>query len=103
MNTCEICAVVRSSSSNLVSSPKLLFSSEKSRNVEKSIFKWNLEVTTSCSEKPEKISSSLETPNQCILKYISVNYLVEPSNVVSTGKYHNCNISYSEKSFCTKF
>ena len=44
MNTSEICAVVRRSSSNLVSSPKLPFSSEKSGNVEKSIFKLNLEV-----------------------------------------------------------
>ena len=103
MNTSEICAVVRRSSSNLVSSPKLPFSSEKSGNVEKSIFKLNLEVPAPCSEKSEKISSSLETPNQFILKYISVNYLVEPSNIISTGKYHNCNISYSEKSFCSKF
>ena len=94
MNTSEICAVVRNFSSILVSSPKLLFSSEKSRNVETSISKLNLEVPTSCSEKLEKISSSLEIPNHCILKYIPVNNLVEPSNIISTGKYHNCNGFY---------
>ena len=51
MNTSESCAIVRSFSSSSVLSPKLLFSSEKSRNVEKSLFNLNLEVPTSCSEK----------------------------------------------------
>ena len=77
MNTSESCANVRNFSSSSVLSPKVLFSSEKSRNVEKSLFNVNLEVPTSCSEKSEKISSSLEISN--------------------TGKYDNCNISYSEK------
>ena len=38
MNTCENCAIVRSFSSNSVLSPKLLFFSEKSRNVGNSPF-----------------------------------------------------------------
>ena len=58
MNTSESCAVVRSFSSSLVLSSKLIFSSEKSRNVEKSPFNSNLEVPTFCSEKSE-ISLSL--------------------------------------------
>ena len=73
IDTSESGAVVRSVSSSSVLSPKLLFSSEKSRNVEKSLFNINLEVPTSCSEKSEKISSSLEIPNQCISRKISVN------------------------------
>ena len=75
MNTSETCDVVKSSSSVL--NPKLLFSSEKSRNIEKSLSNVNLEVPTSCSEKSEKISSSLEIPSQCISKDISVNNLEE--------------------------
>ena len=75
----------------------LPFSSEKSRNVEKYLFNINLEVPTSCSEKSEKISSSLEFPNQCISHIISVNNLEESSNIISTSKYDNCNINYSEK------
>ena len=63
MNTSDSSAVVRSFSSSSVLSPKLLFSSEKSRNVEKFLFNLNVEVPTSCSEKSEKISSSLEIPN----------------------------------------
>ena len=63
MNTSDSSAVVRSFSSSSVLSPKLLFSSEKSRNVEKFLFSLNVEVATSCSEKSEKISSSLEIPN----------------------------------------
>ena len=97
INTSESCVVVRSVSSSSVLSPKLLFSSEKSRNVEKSLFNINLELPTSCSEKSEKISSSLEIPNQCISPNISVNNLEESSNIISTGKYDNCNINYSEK------
>ena len=89
MNTSESCAVVRSFSSSSVLSPKLLFSSEKSRNVENSLFNKNLEVPTS--------SSSLEIPDQCISKDISVKNLEEPSNIISTGKYDNCNINYPEK------
>ena len=51
MNTFESFAVVRSLSSSSVLSPKLLLSSEKSRNVEKSLLNLYLEVFTSCSEK----------------------------------------------------
>ena len=47
MDTSESCAVMRSFSSSSVLSPKLLFSSEKSRYVEKSLFNLNVEVTTS--------------------------------------------------------
>ena len=97
IDTSESCAVVRSVSSSSVLSPKLLFSSEKSRNVEKSLFNINLEVPTSCSEKSEKIFSSLEISNQFISHNISVNNLEEPSNIISTSKYDNCNINYSEK------
>ena len=97
VNISESCIVVRSFSSSSVLSLKLLFSSEKSRNVEKSLFNLNLEVPTSCSEKSEMISSSLEIPNQCISKGISVNNLEEPSNIISTGKYDNCNINYSDR------
>ena len=97
IDTSESCAVVRSVSSSSVLSPKLLFSSEKSRNVEKSLFIINLEVSTSCSEKSEKISSSLEIPNQCISHNISVNNLEESSNIISTSKYDNCNVNYSAK------
>ena len=75
MNASESCAVVRSCSSSSVLSPKLLFSSEKSRNVEYSLFNKNLEVPTS--------SSSLEIPDQCISKDISVKNLEEPSNIIS--------------------
>ena len=63
MNTYESCAVVRSFSSHSFLSPKLLFSPEKYRNVENSPFNKTLEVPTSCSGKPNKISSSLEIPN----------------------------------------
>ena len=97
IDTSESCAVVRSVSSSSVLSPKLIFSSEKSRNVEKSLFNINLEVPTSCAEKSEKISYSLEIPNQCISHNISVNNLEESSNIISTSKYDNCNINYSEK------
>ena len=93
----NIFVLIKTSSSRRMFAGKLIFSSEKSRNVDTSIFKLNLEVPTSCSEKSENISCSLEIPHQCILKYISVNNLVEPSNIISTGKYHNCNISYSQK------
>ena len=89
MNTSESCAVVRSFSSSSVLSPMLLFSSEKSRKVEKSLFNKNLEVPTS--------SSSLEILDQCISKDFSLNNLEEPSNIISTGKYGNCNINYPEK------
>ena len=89
MNTSESCSVVRSSSSSSVLSPKLLFSTEKSRNVENSLFNKNLEVPTS--------SSSFEIPDQCISKDISVKNLEEPPNIISTGKYDNCNINYPEK------
>ena len=75
MNTSESCAVVRSFSSSSVLSPKVLFSSEKSRNVENSLFNKNLEVPTS--------SSSLEIPDQCISKDISVKNLEEPSTPAS--------------------
>ena len=97
IDTPESGAVVRSVSSSSVLSPKLLFSSEKSINVEKSLFNINVEVPTSCSEKFEKISSSLEIPNQCISHNISVNNLEESSNIISTSKYDKCNINYSEK------
>ena len=97
IDTSESCAVVRSVSSSSVLSPKLLFSSEKSRNVEKSLFNINLEVPTACSEKSEKISYSLEILNQCISRNISVNNLEESSNIISTSKYNNCHINYSEK------
>ena len=83
MNTSEGCAAVRSFSSSSVLSPKLLFSSENSGNVGKSLFNLNLEVPISCSEKSEKISSSLEILNQRISKDISVNNLEEPANVIS--------------------
>ena len=89
MNASESCAVVRSCSSSSVLSPKLLFSSEKSRNIENSLFKKNLEVPTS--------SSSLAIPDQLISKDISVNNLGEPSNIISTGNYDNCNINYPVK------
>ena len=39
MNTSESCAVMRSFSSSSVLSPKLLFSFEKSRNIENSLLK----------------------------------------------------------------
>ena len=98
MNTSEKCAHLRSCSF----SPKLLFSSEKSRNVEKSLFNFILEVPTSCSGKStfitkrfesnsEVISSRFEIPNECISKDISVNKFEEPSNIISAGKYdYNC-------------
>ena len=89
MNTSESCAIVRSFSSRSVLSPTLLFSSEKSRNVENSFFNKNHEVPTS--------SSGLEIPNQCISKDILVNNLEEPSKIISMGKYDNCNINYPEK------
>ena len=89
MNISESCAVERSFSSSSVLSPKLLFSSEKSRNIENSLFKKNLEVPTS--------SSSLAIPDQLISKDISVNNLGEPSNIISTGNYDNCNINYPVK------
>ena len=89
MNASESCAVVRSCSSSSVLSPKLLFSSEKSRNIENSLFNKSSEVPTS--------SSSLETQDQCISKDISVNNLDEPSNIISTDIYDNCNINYPEK------
>ena len=97
MYTSRNCAAVRSFSSSSVLSHKLLFSSEKSRNVEKSFFNINPEVPTSCSEKYDKFSSSLEIPNQCISNNISVNNLEESSNIIATGKYDNCNINYSDK------
>ena len=90
MNTSESCAVVRSFSPSSVLGPKLLLSSEKSRNVEKIFFNFNIEVPTFCSEKSE-ISFSPEIPNQCISKDISVNNSEEPSNIISVGKYDNCN------------
>ena len=93
MNTSESCAIVSSFSSSSVLSPKLLFLSEKSRNVENSLFNKYLKMPTSCSE----ISSSLETPNQCTSKDISFNNLEEPSSIISTGKYDNCNVNYSEE------
>ena len=89
MNTSESCAVVRNFSCSSVLSPKLLFSSEKSRNVGNSLFNKNLEVPNS--------SSSLEIPNQCISKDISVKNLDELPNIISTGKYDNCKINYPEK------
>ena len=95
-NIYENCAVARSFSSSSVLSPKLLFSSEKYRNVEKFLLNSNLEVPTSCLEKSEKIEkSNLEIPNQCISKDISVNSLEDPSNIISTGKYDNCKNSNS--------
>ena len=97
MNTWESCILVRSFSSSSVLIPKLLFSSEKSRNIKRSLFNINHEVPTSCSEKSEKISSTLETPNQSISKVISVNNLEETSKLISTGKYDNCNMNYSER------
>ena len=99
MNTSEGCAAVRSFSSSSFLSPKLLFSSKNSGNVRKSLFNLNLEVPISCSEKSEKISSSLEILNKFISKDISVNNLEEPSNVISAGKHDNCNINYSERFF----
>ena len=77
MNNFEKCVNVISFSCSSVLSPKLLFSSKKSRNMEKSLFTFNLEVPTSCSEKStvltksfesnsEIISSSLEIRNECI-------------------------------------
>ena len=65
-NTFESSAVVRHFSSSSVLSPKLLFSSEKSRNDENSLFNVNLEVCTSCSKKSERISSSIEIQNRFI-------------------------------------
>ena len=57
MDTSERCAVVRSFNSSSVLSPMLLFSSEKSRSVQNSLFNKSIEVPTS--------SSSLEIPDQC--------------------------------------
>ena len=65
--------------SSLIVSPKLLFSSERSRNIEKSLFNFDLEVPISCSEKSgvitefwvqssESVSSNLEIPNESISK-----------------------------------
>ena len=68
MSTSESCAVVRSFSSSSVL-----------RNVKKSLLNLNLDVPISCSEKSEKIFSSLQIPNQCISKDTSVNNLDEPS------------------------
>ena len=90
MNTSESCAVMRTFSCSSVLRPNLLFSSEKS------LFNTNVEVPTSCSEKSDKISYSLEIPNQCISKDISFNNLEEPSNIISTVKDDNCDIKYSE-------
>ena len=95
-STSESCAVVRSFSFSSVLNPKLLFSCKKSINVEKSLLNLNFEVLPFCSEKSRKFFSSLEIPNQCISKDISVNSLEEPSNLISTGKYNNCNINYLE-------
>ena len=97
MNTFERCTIVRCFSSSSVLSPKLPFSSEKSRNVESALLNKNLEVPTPCSEKSQKIRSSLEIPNQCISKDISVNNLQEPLNIISTGKYDSYNVNYSEQ------
>ena len=93
-NTYESCAAPRSFSSSLVLSTKLLFSSEKYRNVDKKFLNSNLQVHISCLENSE-IFSSLEIPNQCISKDISVNNLEDPSNIISTGKYDNCKDSNS--------
>ena len=47
------------------------------------LFNKNLEVPTSYF--------SLENSDQCISKDISVKNLEEHSNIISTGKYDNCN------------
>ena len=51
IDTFERCAIVRCFSSSSILSPKLPFSSGKSRNVESALLNKNLEVPTSCSEK----------------------------------------------------
>ena len=66
VNTSEGCAAVRSFSSSSVLSPKLLFSSENSGNVEKSLFNLNLEVPISCSEKSSPITKSFESNSEWI-------------------------------------
>ena len=58
MNTSEIGAVARSFSSISVLIPTLLFSSKNSRNVEKSLLSFNLEVPSSCSEESTVITKS---------------------------------------------
>ena len=90
---------MRHFSSSSVLSPKLLFSSEKSRNDENSLFNVNLEVCTSCSKKSERISSSIEIQNHFISKDISVNNLEELSKIISASKYNNCNLNYSPEKF----
>ena len=105
MDTSKKCAIVISFNSSSVLSLNLLFSFERSRNIEKSLFNFNLEVPISCSEKTtvigydsEMISSRLEVPNEVISKDISVDKLEELSNIISAGKCDKDNINYSGKS-----
>ena len=105
MNATEKNAVVRSFSSSSVLYPKLTFSSEKSRNYEKSLFNLNLEIPTSCSEKSTIIAKSFKSNSEMISsspeirnEFISVNKLEEPLNIIYAGKYHNCLVNYSKMS-----
>ena len=88
---------MRSVSFSSVLNPKLLFSSEKSRNVEKSLFNINLEVPSSCSEKSENISST-KSSNEFMSRETLVDKLEQPSNVFCTGKYCKYNINTSQQS-----
>ena len=59
MNTSENHVVARSFSSSFIVCPTLLFSSQKSKNIEKSLFNFNLEVPVSCSEESSVGTTSL--------------------------------------------
>ena len=83
--------------------PKLIFSSEKYKNVKKSFYNFNLEVPIYCSEKPdvghnsELFFPSLSwfppsIPIEVISEEISVNELERPLNIFSECKYDNYNI-----------
>ena len=74
MNTSEKHVVISFSSSFIVC-PKLLFSSQRFKNVEKSLLDFKLEVPISCSEESsvdttgfesnsKLVPSSLEIPNE---------------------------------------
>ena len=89
-------------------SRKLLFSSERSGNVEKSFLiislkylfpaQKNLVLLQQVFESnSELVPSRLEISNKSILEFQLMNYW-GPSNILSIGKCDNCNINYSGKS-----
>ena len=66
MNTSETHVVMRSFSSSFIVCPKLLFSSQRSKNVEKSLFNFNLEVPISCSEVSSLHTTSFESNSELV-------------------------------------